>query len=84
MSLNINNKLKKLHDEISLDINEINIDDILRNLDLLNYIILNLPLNIKYNKNKLIYIENSQKCDKCNKKADYKYNDIFLCWNCSL
>jgi len=83
MSLNI--KLKELKDEISsVIITEIDIDDISRNLDLLNYIILNLPLNIKYNKNILTYIENLKKCDKCKKNADYKYNDIFLCWNCSL
>ena len=82
-----NNKLNILLDNIkSFIIEEVEITNIQRNFDLLNYMILNKPLNIKHYNNNLYPITNLNiKCNNCNKIADYKVDlDKSLCWDCSL
>ena len=82
-------KLKLLHDEISLIIvDDICVNDISLSLDLLNYSMINKLLSITNNNHILLSITNNsiEKCTKCNKKADYKSQsqNVFLCWCCSL
>jgi hypothetical protein len=86
MSLNIIDKLLELQKEISTVVIDIDTNIISKNLDILNYIILNKPLNIKYHTNLLTSIPNNSNniCNKCNKKANYMYKSVYICWNCSL
>ncbi len=82
-------KLKLLHDEISLTtVDDICINDISLSLDLLNYSMINKLLSVRNNNNILLSINHNsiETCNKCNKKADYKSQslDVYLCWSCSL
>jgi hypothetical protein len=78
-------ELTNLLNEISsVIITDIDTNNITLNFDILNYKILNRPLHIKYNTKNLIRETTHNLCNKCKKKADYKNNDISLCWTCCL